>query len=1557
MADTPNSNFTNTTTGKSNSFHKGMVKDTTDIFMGEGVYINAINAINNSHYGETGSIGNEPSNRLCITPDYTIIGYAHKKSTEWILFSTDDTFSEIGLFDESNCSYTVLVEDPCLGFKRTNLITAVCKLNYDGTYSAYFQDNLNPDRVLNTDRIPYLTTGNNLSDDPDCFIPEYTTDLDCDALRLHPLVTQPCLNLRKAQGGGQLSNGSYMAVIAYSEKGIKLTDYSIPTQPQALWSHTGIGGSLELTLENLDLDFEEYELVIISVINQQTIAKKIGNYSIRQTKVHIDLYNQSLETVNLASIPLRSTIYDKSEKMFDVNGYLIRTGVTTQPYFNYQELANNIDTRWVAVEYPKDYYWNGGNITGYMRDEVYSFFIRWVYKTGARSASFHIPGRPATASDRVSPGVTDDVIYGNETEKWQVYDTSTVGLASADTVKDGGIIIAEGKMGFWESTENYPDDQPGIWGDLCGKPIRHHKMPSNETIHIHNQGGDKINILGVKFYNVEYPVDSDGVPVPGLVGYEILRGSREGNRTIVAKGLFNNMWEYDIKGNTTKKGLYQNYPYNDLNDDYLLTTSTTSMDNGNGSTENLASPTSVDKCKKDYFSFHSPDTSFNNPYLGSNHIKIYTEERGKVLGRFSLPYKHPRHKVLTNASLVLASIIGIGIGLVAALGKTTTSGQVVLAPFGTGFITESSKEGGTTIATILDAQARLSVGTGTTSLPAQIAGIAEMLLQGVYYLGQGMDQVLDILYKLSPHRDYLLQYNSHGIYDSFSPVDNTQISSSIKPSFRRLVQNNGTKYIGSGLQDFDATYRINNLNRNKYVGVNLTQVLPNPTSIIEVTRKKVKDVGGSVTHKNPFNEFDTSTVAYYGAIKVDYQNQYGQIESIVQLPTDSCITEVPEGLGATRDTGVVFGGDVYINRYTEKNPYYFFNTWQMGEPNDTEFNYRNYVNGPTPRYWVDFNKYDITDLKLGLSGVTSPSDFFRFDEDNITNTGAFNKRNVWAYLFYNGVRDFFVESEINTAFRDYGEEDTEKFIDPYGNAFNDLETLFRSDIIKNPIYNKYDLSLSTSKLFNNFASWGSILPRDYDPNLYDSQFEYFPKRAVYSLQQQSGLKRDNWRNYLPLNYRDFLGKINSIKSLNLTGAIILFEDLEPMQFVGTDTLQTTNGVKVSVGDGGLFNQSMNSMVNADDTIEYGSSISSRGVINTPYGLFWIAQKTGKIMSYASNIDEVSKQGMKFWFAEHLPSKLLKVYPDYPLYDNPVVGIGCQAIYDPQYELIYFTKRDYVPLRDDFLFDDPSGIPYYLVTNVGPLEDTTIKKFAYYTDLNYFEPCNWTVSYDPKSKTWVSFHDWHPTLLIPSYNHFYTINTNSVWKHNDRWDSYSNYYGVNYPWEIEYPIITPNDITTLRSLEYTLDVYDFATNGIDFKHILDENFDRAIIYNSEQISGLLKLNIKGKNSPLDLINYPIIGVGGIDILFSKEENKFRFNQFWDITRNRGEFTDSERTMWMTKCSGYEKNINPYYVNYNKLPLERKKFRHYGNNIILRKNVSSNHKMILKLTNSKHLDSSR
>jgi hypothetical protein len=163
---------------------------------------------------------------------------------------------------------------------------------------------------------------------------------------------------------------------------------------------------------------------------------------------------------------------------------------------------------------------------------------------------------------------------------------------------------------------------------------------------------------------------------------------------------------------------------------------------------------------------------------------------------------------------------------------------------------------------------------------------------------------------------------------------------------------------------------------------------------------------------------------------------------------------------------------------------------------------------------------------------------------------------------------------------------------------------------------------------------------------------------------------------------------------------------------------------------------------------------------------------------------------------------------------------------------------------------------------------------------------------------------------------------------------------------------------MRSIEYLLETYTYHNDCRDRFHVLDQNFDQAIIYNSEQISGLLQLVLKPKNDPLGMLTYPRINPSSISIQFSKEENKYRFNQFWDITRNRGEFPPGfNLPMFNTAANGYVYTINSTFVNYNKPILERKKFRHHVNKVFLRRVNSGPYKFIFKISNQKLLQSPR
>jgi hypothetical protein len=617
----------------------------------------------------------------------------------------------------------------------------------------------------------------------------------------------------------------------------------------------------------------------------------------------------------------------------------------------------------------------------------------------------------------------------------------------------------------------------------------------------------------------------------------------------------------------------------------------------------------------------------------------------------------------------------------------------------------------------------------------------------------------------------------------------------------------------------------------------------------------------------------------------------------------------------------------------------FFTAWLQGEPDETEFNYANYPSLPYPRFWLNPVKYFP-----GLG--TTPSDFRSLDSysDN-----WFFVRRGYFYLFNSGVRDFFVESEINVGYRDWEDDVTKRHYDP--ERFADLNLMFRSDYIKSPNYFKYDYSLSVSKLFNSSITWGELLPRTYDPAVAESCYTYRPDRVIYSLPQEDESRRDTWRVFLANNYSDFPSVVSSIKSINKTGALFMLRNQSPIQFTGTEELKldANSNTKVTIGDGGLFNQPLQNVVNVDDSYEYGSCQGRYCSINTTYGLFWVSQNQGKVFQFSGGLNDITNGGMKWWFSRFLPSFLLAQYPDYPYYDNPIVGVGAQLIYDNTNEVIYLIKKDYKPkftgadaleLRDDGQFYIPGGsapIPF--------------------TNEQYFEKADVTISYDPKLKVWVSFHDWIPTFVIPGKNHFMTVNVDSIWKHNITCTSYCNFYGVNYPFEIEFVSATGQEVASMRNLEYILEVYNYYNDCRDKFHVLDENFDQAVISNSEQISGLLELNLKPKNNPVAALSYPQIQTNSIKILFSKEENKYRFNQFWDITKNRGEFTTVNVPMFNTKANGYQYDINSQYIDYTKAALERKRFRHNVNKVWLRKTKSGDLKMLFKISNQKLTQSHR
>jgi hypothetical protein len=1790
----------NTTQNLIHTFLKGLNKDSDPSFIQEGMWTHAVNATNNTGEGNVGTISNESSNYLCITAGETmplnavnkfIIGAINVFSDNWLIFTAghnsegQPVSSEIGLLQEDRCIYLPIVQDSCLGFDKRYLISGAQREKEDCSWQVYFADGLNPDRYINVgDPQTWLTAENytwlgtqanmNFYSDgqgnqvlwpgvawkQDCSIVndcEFCTDLgelDCDKIRLARLMETPCLKVKLGTSGGDLRNGTYFAMIAYSINGQKVTDYFSQSNNQFIFNKNDLEGSLDIEVEADSENFDEFILVVVQNVNQGTIAKQVGFYSTKTTFITLDQIRESNLTVPIENLPIQTPVFTTSDQMVELNNYLLKIGPRTKFDFNYQPLANLIKAKWISTEYPGDYYVKGGNKTGYLRDEVYSFFIRWVYDTGDKSASYHIPGRPPrnfnipNGSSGVNEvaGLTLDQndIYGDE-KVYEVYNTASIDAAHPllnTTTDDGGTIIGVGDMGFWQSSEKYPDNTPEIWNsssqcwtgpepqisqtwDLCGQPIRHHKFPEN---FINNNTTDVVShfksstnpdigteyfirIMGVTFENISLPKDNEGKDVQGIVGYEILRGSREGSQTIIAKGIVNNFRDFKIRGSAQKgrTGLYANYPFNTIkpfghsstdgdanyqyNDPYIVNYN----DDDGDDIRNQNIPT-------DILSFHSPDTMFRSPFLATQELKIYGWLQGTTEQTFIEPDQHPQFKLLSDLALIPVFLAGITEGLVSFIGKRTisdpefdsTAGSAIGGP---PLVVDPAQIAGVQaltlpivgplnawntfidnygpLANIADAfsgyealeQAyrlyeealqlafvasngglKAAVRANSIELPDwyYLPGPFKALggfNQFLFYFQEGAELALRIIRLAMPYNQYALQQIAHGYYSQMNRRTDFQVNRFAVPEsfyLRDNVQEISRYQTNTGEYN---SYLINNIKRSSTVvvrtktgpeydnlypeGVNIgPQLLDVDQSLVTIGTLNDNAIPpsfpqGSIpkfSEKKKDISFSLPIASYYTALKSRLRNQYGQLDGITQVVISPCeqqlaktstITVGPYTCQTgeqynltTLSSPAFYNGDTYINRYTEKNTMFFFNNWLYGQPDGFEYNYLLQKMVPFPRFWTNSKEYDIVEIapnslsdiinsgNPGLGTGFLPTDFYNLDNTNYdyendtpgNYPGLFRAKKSYFYLANSSVKDFFVESEVLVDARQQGGSLGAKHYDPYG--YTQLEQLFNMDpaVITAGNTYLYDYSLSVSKLFNQYFPQGNLQNRNYDPNVAELCYTYLPDRVLYSLPQQVESFKDSWFVFLADNYKEFESQISGAKPVGKTGLLMTFKNSSPLLMDGVDQREDYLGVKATIGDGGLFAKTPQNVTLADKTYEYGSSQNRLSVIATPAGIYFISQEQGKVFSYSQQLQEISDAGMKWWFNNFLPYRLTDDFPEYPYKDNPVCGIGCQSAYDSSSSILYFSKRDF-KLKQEYK-DSVTYVP--IITegkDKGKGDYFTLDKFpGIKLDLGdplIFEDASWTISYDPKLKIWVSFHDWNPDLFISTNRTFHTTKKNTVWRHNDLCNNFCNFYGEDKFFEIEIPFTSGQTVQTVKSMEYILETYKRTDNNcVDAFHVLDFNFDEAVVYNTEQVSGYLNLNLFPKNNVVLSQQYPKLNnnLSSFDILFSKEEQKYRFNQFWDITKDRGEFPDGsgypptgplvpgttellgnyeQQNIWNTEANGYIRTLNPLNLDYTKPLLQRKKFRHYLNYLVLKRKVSGDKNMIVKIINSKNQISQR
>ena len=177
------------------------------------------------------------------------------------------------------------------------------------------------------------------------------------------------------------------------------------------------------------------------------------------------------------------------------------------------------------------------------------------------------------------------------------------------------------------------------------------------------------------------------------------------------------------------------------------------------------------------------------------------------------------------------------------------------------------------------------------------------------------------------------------------------------------------------------------------------------------------------------------------------------------------------------------------------------------------------------------------------------------------------------------------------------------------------------------------------------------------------------------------------------------------------------------------------------------------------------------------------------------------------------------------------------------------------------------------------------------------------------------------------NNYTEISTGQIWKHLLNTTKYNNYYGKIYPYIIEYPFAYQFQDEILQNVQDYSKVYkhikDPFNSFTDFEKVEVNNewFNKAIIYNGQQSSGILNLVPKPINNLKEYVSYPKFNLDSKSILYTKSDNLYQYNTFWSVVKNTSE------PLFIKSCENLsiDKEVNQSNMDYSSRSFKKEPLR--------------------------------
>ena len=785
-------------------------------------------------------------------------------------------------------------------------------------------------------------------------------------------------------------------------------------------------------------------------------------------------------------------------------------------------------------------------------------------------------------------------------------------------------------------------------------------------------------------------------------------------------------------------------------------------------------------------------------------------------------------------------------------------------------------------------------------------------------------------------------YNSVSSYDYSAPVGNATagvISGNRVGIKQRMLDS--YQYLTPGVQSVNDTYDINNFQREGSVYLKTatnvskpqplpfssqspslwnTSTLPPSSKISDNSRFTPSTRGNCI---KPEKEESFNTVTYYASLKNIFLNQWGELYTYQTIDTGFQIEDISTTSGAS----VVFGGDTFICKFGFKTKLPFFIDNRVGAPDDSDINYDEIGNVAYPKFWhssrsvvsnygarngvdmsniisIKAHNFDCAFIPVPATTTTTTTSSPSSGPSLVSVSTTYNSYVGKMYMFAYGIPYFYCESSVNVDLR---QATNNREGDYYPRVSSGIpDRWFQQTTVPIALDNTYNYNVTYSK--QNTENFFSHIPQGWDGTCSTN----FPFRAIYSDVQTSDPTNriNNWLIYRPVSFFDFpqnFGNLVSLDGIQNKAVLARFEN-KSLLYNTMLTIDTSNPQAAYLGNSSLF-RSAPPIDFAETDLGYVGS-QHKFLLKIPQGQITVDAKRGQIFLIAGNsaVDLTAfGSGVNRFMTDHLAFEILRYYPDAQI-DNSYKGLGLTGVYDSKYDRVIITKLDYIPQPNyvDVITYNPTNNEFYVGETIVSV-----------TDLTYFCNKSWTMSFNMNTKAWVSFHSYLPNYYIGESNFFYSgMHDIGMWRHLTNPLVNNKFYGTTVPYVIEYPFAYQFHDEILQNVKDYTRVYQYLPipDGVynDNAKIQTDNFyfNKAVLYNGQQSTGLLKLVKKPMHNLAAYNQYPIYNADSKTILFTKSDSFYQYNTFWNVVK------DKTQTLFNTPCQSLsiDKVINQDNMDY-------------------------------------------